>query len=112
CTRHPQKRDWGRTMKIWMALLGMCLATAAMADTDHERARRAVEQGLILPFKDILAKVQQAYPGQLLEVDLDDEEGFFVYEFEILSTDGRVMEVVYDARTGELLKAKGVKPRR
>ncbi len=101
-------------MKSWMALLAMCLATIgeAIADSDHDRARRAVEQGLILPFKDILAKVQQAYPGQILEAELDDEDGIFVYELKILSSDGRVVEVVYDARTGELMKAKGVTPKR
>lgn len=96
-------------MKIWMALLVMCLGTVgvAMADSDQDRARRAVEQGLVLPFKDILAKVQQAYPGQILKAELDDDDGIFVYELKILSGDGRVVEVVYDARTGELLKAKG-----
>lgn len=101
-------------MKTWMALLGVCLATvgAAIADSDQDRARRAVEQGLILPFKDILAKVQQAYPGQILKAELDDEDGILVYELKILSDDGRVMEVVYDARTGELLKAKGLSPKR
>jgi uncharacterized membrane protein YkoI len=101
-------------MKTGMTLLAMCLATigAAMADSDHDRARRAVEQGLILPFKDILAKVQQAYPGQILKAELDDEDGTLVYELKILSGDGRVVEVVFDARTGELLKAKGLSPKR
>ena len=70
----------------------------------------AVEQGLILPFKDVL--VQQPYPGQMLEAELDDEDGIFVYELKILSNDGRVVEAVYDARTGELLKAKGLTPKR
>lgn len=68
-----------------------------------------------MPFNDILAKVQVAYPGQILEAELDDEDdGFFVYKFEILSSGGggRVLEVAYDARTGELLKAKGGKPKR
>lgn len=96
-------------MKIWVAFLGMCLATigTAIADSDHDRARRAVEQGLILPLKDILLRVQQAYPGQILKAELDDEDGIVVYELKILSSDGRVVEVVYDARTGALLKAKG-----
>ncbi len=101
-------------MKIWMAFLGMYLITigAAIADSDQDRARRAVEQGLILPFRDILAKAQQAYPGQMLKAELDDEDGILVYELKILSGDGRVMEVVYDARTGALLKAKGRETKR
>ena len=98
-------------MKIWMAFLGVCLVTTgpAIADSDHDRARRAVEQGLILPLKDILAKAQQIHPGQVIKAELDDEDGIVVYELKILSNDGRVMEVIYNARTGELLKAKGPK---
>jgi uncharacterized membrane protein YkoI len=96
-------------MKIWVALLGTSLTMigTAIADSDHDRARRAVEQGLILPLKDILVRLQQAYPGQVLKAELDDEDGIVVYELKILGGDGRVIEVVYDARTGELLKAKG-----
>lgn len=42
------------------------------------------------------------YPGQLLEVELDDG----VYEVEILRGDGVVVELDYDARSGKLLKTE------
>ncbi|MDH1688981.1 PepSY domain-containing protein [Stenotrophomonas maltophilia] len=42
------------------------------------------------------------FPGQLLEVELDDG----VYEVEILRSDGVVVELDYDARSGKLLKTE------
>lgn len=79
----------------------------AAADEDHERVRRAVEAGQILPLKDILAKAERTYPGQMVEAELEPKDGTMVYEIKLLTTDGRVMKLLYDARTGELLKAKG-----
>lgn len=40
------------------------------------------------------------YPGQLLEVELDDGK----YEIEILGANGVVMELDYDATSGRLIK--------
>lgn len=91
--------------------IAFCLAALiaggpAIAGDDHDRALRAVQDGLILPLKDILARAESAYPGQLIEAELEDKDGAFVYEIKMLSGDGRVMKLHYDARTGELLKAK------
>lgn len=91
----------------------MVACGSAGADDDHDRARRAVEEGRILPLKDILALAESAYPGQLVEAELDDEDGGqIVYEIKILTRDGHVMKLRYDASNGELLKAKGREGRR
>jgi uncharacterized membrane protein YkoI len=84
----------------------------AFADNDHDRARRAVEEGRILPLKDILAQAESAYPGELIEAELEDEHGFMIYEIKMLTRDGRVMKLLYDAHTGRLLKANGGEGRR
>lgn len=98
-------------MNLWKALLMAALAAAAAggpaaASDDHERARRAVEEGRILPLRDILARAQADHAGQVLEVELEDERGVLVYEIKILSADGRVMKLYYDARTGALMKSR------
>lgn len=90
----------------------LLLAVPAWADGDHDRARRAFEEGRILPLKEILARAEAAYPGQLLEAELEDERGVLVYEIKMLTADGRVVELYYDAATGQLLKAKGREKRR
>lgn len=76
-------------------------------DDDHDRARRALERGEILPLTDILKRANKEYPGQLIEAELDDDHGGMVYELVIISAEGRVYKLYYDARTGELLKVKG-----
>ncbi len=87
------------------ATLAVGAATPASA-SDHDRARRAVEEGRILPLKEILARAQAASPGQVIEAELEDEGGMVVYEIKILTTDGRVTKLYYNAATGELLKTK------
>ncbi len=95
-------------MRFWIVLLAASLAVnGAVADSDHVRARRAVEAGQILPLKDILARALQANAGQVIEAELEEKGGTFVYEIKILTDDGRLMKLLYDARTGELLKAHG-----
>jgi len=74
---------------------------------DHDRVRRAVERGEILPLTDILKHTSKAYPGQLIEAELEVEDGEMIYELVIISEDGRVYKLYYDARNGDLLKVKG-----
>jgi len=83
--------------------------TWANDDDEHDRVRRARERGEILPLVDILDRAQQAYPGQVIEAEFDDEHGRLVYELVVLADDGRVLKLYYDARTGKLLKMKGRK---
>lgn len=75
-------------------------------DHDHDQIRREVEEGRLVPLKDILARVEQSYPGQLLGVELEEEHGAMVYEIKLLAQDGRVLKLLYDARSGDLLKTR------
>lgn len=95
------------------SLLGIACALgpapALHADDDRrdrrggqEVAREAVRHGRYLPLERILADAERRYPGRVIEVELDDDE----YEIEILLRDGRVAELVYDARSGRLLEVE------
>lgn len=88
------------------------LSSPAWAGSDHDLVRRAVEDGRILPLTDILARAETAYPGQLIEAELEDDHGRPTYEIKMLSNDGRVMKLLYDARTGDILKSKEKERRR
>ena len=60
-----------------------------------------------LPLVRILAIAQRRIPGEVLTVDLDeddDDDEPPTYELEILTPDGRVMEIRLDARTGDILE--------
>lgn len=100
-------------MKLAICILAASLLVSpAWADSDHDRARRAVEEGRILPLKEILARAEASHPGQLLEAELEDELGRLIYELKVLTKDGGVVKLYYDAGTGELLKAKEKERRR
>ncbi|MBT5413545.1 MAG: PepSY domain-containing protein, partial [Rhodospirillaceae bacterium] len=43
--------------------------------------------------------------GEVLEVELEDDDEAFVYEIKLLAPDGRIMERRFDAHTGEPLGA-------
>jgi uncharacterized membrane protein YkoI len=94
-----------------LGLAGLVLAAAAVPgradDDDHERARAALERGEALPLRAVLDRAVADVPGRLLEVELEEEDGRLVYEVELLAEGGRVVELVYDARTGALLEAEG-----
>lgn len=74
---------------------------------DHDRARAAVLRGEVLPLRDILERAETAFPGRLLEAELEDDHGRLTYEVKLLTEDGRVLELVYDARDGTLLGVEG-----
>lgn len=61
------------------------------------------------PLVRILAIAQRRVPGEVIKVDLDEDDDDGdppTYELEILTPDGRVMEIKLDARTGEILEVE------
>lgn len=94
-------------MRIAPVVLPLVLVAArlAPADFDHERARRAFEAREIVSLGEILRAVEGKHDGQIVEVELERDAGRWVYEVEILTEDGRVIELLYDAATGRPLKS-------
>ncbi len=78
----------------------------ASADSDHDAARRAVERGEIRPLNEILTALRERVPGQVVDVELESEDGIWVYEIKVLDPGGRRTKIYVDARTGEILKSK------
>ncbi|CUR47523.1 PepSY domain-containing protein [Alloalcanivorax xenomutans] len=74
-------------------------------DVGHDEALRLRQEGRIRPFEQILTEALRQYPGgQLLEAELEREDGHLIYEIELLTPDGVVRELELDARTGSVLK--------
>jgi uncharacterized membrane protein YkoI len=71
---------------------------------DHTAVREALHRGEVLPLMKILAIATKEVPGDVIEVELEDERGALVYEIKVLTSTGRVREVEIDARTGAVLK--------
>ncbi|PWS35885.1 hypothetical protein DFH01_20165 [Falsiroseomonas bella] len=74
---------------------------------DHERARAALAAGEIRPLAELLAEVERRYVGRVIETELEREDGRWIYEFKLLPSSGRVVELRLDAATGALLRSRG-----
>lgn len=80
------------------------IAPSTWADFDHDEIRQLREAGDILPLEDIIARFRTGQEsGRILETKLDNKHGRYIYEIELLDTDGNVRELYYDAHSGELL---------
>ncbi|GHG31031.1 PepSY domain-containing protein [Paracoccus aerius] len=73
---------------------------------DFELAQGAVERGEILPLAQILRLLEGEHPGTVVEVELEYSDGTRVYEVELITPDGRLIEVDMDAATGQVLKVE------
>lgn len=70
---------------------------------DFEIAEEAMRLGKILPLATILERVAAIQPGHVIEVELEMDDGLHIYEVELISPDGRLLEVDLDAKTGAIL---------
>ncbi|WP_312256374.1 PepSY domain-containing protein [Stutzerimonas nitrititolerans] len=87
-----------------LALL-LAATPAASRDLDQDEALRLRREGLIMPLETLLHQALARYPGaSLLEAELEEDDGIYIYEIELLTADGVARELELDARDGRLLK--------
>lgn len=109
---HPRVR--ASTLGL-LVLLGCAFAAApagASSPVDHERARRAVQSGAILPLPVVLERLARDHPGQVMEVELEEDHGQWIYEIKLLNTSGQLLKLKLDARSAVILRTKpaGTRP--
>jgi uncharacterized membrane protein YkoI len=108
---HPAIRSLAfRSTAIALVLAVALAATGVGAssdqDSDHDRARDAVQAGQVLPLKTVLERLEREQPGQVLEVELERDDGRWIYEVKLLQSGGRLVKLELDARSGEVLKRR------
>lgn len=79
------------------------LAPPLASQPDFEIARGAVERGEILPLARVLETLARVHPGRVIEVELEFDDDLLIYEVELVTPDGRLIEVELNAATGEVL---------
>ncbi|MBE7182788.1 MAG: PepSY domain-containing protein [Methylobacterium mesophilicum] len=83
------------------------MPTAVRADkVSTEQLRAAVGRGDALPLSDLKRRLSATYPGEIIKVDVDMDDGRLRYEFKVLQASGRVLEVTMDAATGRFLEVE------
>ena len=96
-----------RTLAPLALALGGLAAGAPQADeSDHELARQALQQGQVLPLRQVLDKVEREYQGQVLKIEFERDDGRYLYEIRLLQADGRMAKLKVDAVDGRVLKIK------
>lgn len=101
-----------------LALLGaaMAVAGAALADdhrgrgsddhAEHDDVRHAVESGEIRPLSDVLRIVGPQLNGEVVGIEIEREEGQWIYELRVASASGRLLEVYVDAASAKIIETK------
>ena len=86
-------------------LFGLLLASQAQAahGVDQDQIRRLRERGAIVPLQQLVDDAQRRHAGRVLESELQQRDGAYRYEIEILDGAGVVRELIYDATSGHLL---------
>jgi|AACY02.4.fsa_nt_gi Predicted membrane protein len=78
------------------------LGAESPLDDDHRYVRDLRVDGEILSLSALLTRNELA-DARILEAELEWDDGRLVYELELLDEDGRVRELLFDARSGELI---------
>ena len=97
--------------RLNLALLALLLsigsipAAVSREGRDHDRARAALQAGEILPLSTVLERLGREQPGQVLEVELERDQGRWIYELKLLEAGGLV-KLKIDARSGEVLERR------
>ncbi len=92
--------------------LSMAVVRPASADEDDQsRAREALMRGEVRPLTEILEKLDKLYHGDVLDVELEDEEyegtRTLVYEIKLLTPEGNLIKLYFDAKSLALINAAG-----
>lgn len=91
--------------QLALVLLGG-LVQPAWARDDHEQAYRAVQAGEVMPLRAVLERLEREHAGQVLDVELERENGRWIYEIKLLQPSGQRIKLEIDARTADVIQRK------
>jgi uncharacterized membrane protein YkoI len=101
-------------MRLFLAMLilltGLFAGHPAEAKkrSEQERAREAVESGVVIPLRKIIRNLKQRGNGRLLDAQLEEVgPGRWIYNLKVLDRDGNVADVIVDGASGEILDWRG-----
>ena len=110
--RRPSLR---RRALAWVVVgLGAVGASSVWArdDKDQDRVRDAVRAGEVMPLDELRERLRRSQPGELLDLELEREDGRWIYEVKLLQAGGRIVKLEIDARSGEVIRERrGNRPR-
>jgi uncharacterized membrane protein YkoI len=92
------------------AIFAALFLAPVWADDHKEAAEAALSRGEARPLEELLQRVRSRFAGSVLKIELeheDDGDVPWLYEVKLLTPEGDVLELEYDAGTLELLGLEG-----
>lgn len=87
---------------ILYALSVASLSATPFTELEHNQAKKLVNDGKILPFDVVLAKVEGYCSVKLLDAHLYQTQGQWHYHLQLRSPQGELISLKMDASTGKL----------
>jgi uncharacterized membrane protein YkoI len=95
---------------LLLALAVTTLAPPLAAREDCKRnqdcALEAFQRGDIKPLSEVLVVARTHVPGEVVKIELDREDGVWVYEIRVLTASGRIRKLEIDAKSLAVIKVK------
>lgn len=99
--RHRQRRRPAVTGLLLALSAGTTTAWAFSAEDDMKRLEGL---GPTISLESVIKRAQALQPGRMIEAEIEELHGRVVYEIEILDNEGRVWELLFDAKTGQFIE--------
>ncbi|MDR5904174.1 PepSY domain-containing protein [Franzmannia qiaohouensis] len=94
---------------VCAALLALALGGAPSTPADtHQPLHGEVRRGELVPLEQILDWLEAHYLGEVLEVELERDDGAVLYEIKMIGPQGQIVEFEFDAHSGQLMAMEGV----
>ncbi len=108
------KKKWATVIGSGVLVASLAITGAGFAKSNNSEVRggtiRIDNQGEAdfpalakLTFDQAIQKAQTKVQGQVLKTDLGDENGFLVYEIELVTADKSIVDVKVDAGSGKIV---------
>ncbi len=98
-----------RTIFLGLAALFFVIAVPepGAARQDQDEAQKARKRGDTLSYGEIKRRAESQFTGRVVWQDLRRTKAGWVYVLRLLMEDGKVMQVVMDAKTGRVISTIG-----
>ncbi|WP_447527507.1 PepSY domain-containing protein [Vreelandella sp. TE19] len=99
------KRRW----PLAVALAAWLGVQSVGADPQWEGLHDQVRSGEAVSLESLLDWLEARYLGEVIEVEMERDDGDIEYEIKMLGPQGQVVEFEFDGRSGKLMKIEGVR---
>lgn len=73
---------------------------------DADAVLRAVQRDELMPLSRVLDILRTERQGEVVEIELDVDDGRVIYDFDVLTSEGRLYAVAIDAVTGQVVEVE------